>query len=330
MVAKRRIGPFSVHPIGLGCMGLSHGYGVLPDEGHAERLLHRALDIGCDFLDTAAMYGLGHNERLIGRALGARRGEYLLASKCGFGRSRREPPADRFVDGRPEVLDLSLERLGVDHIDLYYLHRPDPLVPIEESVGALARAVEQGKIGAIGLSEVSAEQLRRAHAVHPIAALQTEYSLWTRNPEIAVLAACRELGVGFVAFSPVGRGFLAGAIGAETAFAQGDLRAAMPRFVQPQLGRNLAWFDRYRAIAADIGCTPAQLALAWLLQRDPDLVTIPGTTDIGHLEENMAAADIRIDPARMAELDSLINPATVAGPRYTPTMQATVTTEEFA
>lgn len=334
MTAKRRIGPFSVHPIGLGCMGLSHGYGSRPDAADAERLLHRALDIGYDFLDTAAMYGLGHNETLVGRALKARRGDYVLASKCGFGRSRRNPPEGRYADGRPEavaeVLDLSLERLGVDHIDLYYLHRPDPLVPIEDSVGALARAKQAGKIGAIGLSEISAEMLRRAHATHPIAALQTEYSLWTRNPEIAVLDACRELGVGFVAFSPVGRGFLAGAIRPDPVFDADDMRSTMPRFQPPNLDRNLALFGRFRAVAAEIGCTPAQLSLAWLLHRDPDLVTIPGTTSIAHLEENMAAADIRLDAARMAELDALVNERTVSGSRYNEAMQATVTTEQFA
>ncbi|ATE63303.1 aldo/keto reductase [Rhizorhabdus dicambivorans] len=334
MTAKRTLGQFTINPIGLGCMCLSHGYGDPTDEADAARLLHRALDIGYDFLDTAAIYGSGHNEELIGRVLKARRGEFVLASKCGFGRSRRDPQPDRFVDGRPEaideVLDLSLGRLGVEHIDLYYLHRPDPLVPIEESVGALARAVEAGKIGAIGLSEVSADQLRRAHATHPIAALQTEYSLWTRNPEIAGLAACRDLGVTFVAFSPVGRGFLAGALADRPALSQDDMRRVMPRFIDPQLTHNLAWFAEYRAMADEIGCTPAQLALAWLLQRDPALVTIPGTTSIGHLEENMAAGGLSLSPERMDALDALINQRTVAGARYTPAMQRSVATEEFA
>lgn len=334
MTAKRRVGPFSVNPIGLGCMGLSHGYGNRPDEAYGERLLNRALDLGYDFLDTAAIYGAGHNETLVGRALKARRGDYVLASKCGFGRSRRAPEPGRFADGRPEavaeVLELSLARLGVDHIDLYYLHRPDPQVPIEDSVGALARAKEAGKIGAIGLSEVSAEQLRRAHATHGIAALQTEYSLWTRNPEIAVLEACRELGVTFVAFSPVGRGFLAGAVGDDPSFDADDMRREMPRFQQPNLARNLAWFADYRAMAEAIGCTPAQLALAWLLHRDPDLVTIPGTASIPHLEENMAAGELRLSAGQMEALDALVNRHVVAGSRYTPAMQAGVMTEEFA
>ena len=214
MVPKRKIGRHEVNPIGLGCMSLAPVYGGHPSEAEVEQLLHRALDIGYDFLDTAAIYGEGLSETLIGRILKERRGDYILASKCGF------RPGTRTPDGSPAMiahtLDLSLQRLGVDHIDLYYLHRPDPQVPIEDSAGALARAVEAGKIGSIGLSEVSADQLRRAHAVHPIAALQTEYSLLTRNPEIAALDACRELGTTFVAFSPVGRGLLTGDLGPDS------------------------------------------------------------------------------------------------------------------
>jgi len=331
MIPKRQVGRFTVNPIGLGCMSLSHVYGAMPGEADAERLLHRALDIGYDFLDTAAVYGLGHNETLIGRVLKARRGEFTLASKCGFG---PRPETVRQIDGSPasiaETLDLSLQRLGFDHIDLYYLHRPDPKVPIEESVGALARAVEAGKIGSIGLSEVSADQLRRAHAVHPIAALQTEYSLWTRNPEIAALDACNELGVSFVAFSPVGRGFLTGAFGPGHVFAADDMRAGMPRFQEPNFSRNLAWLADFRAFAETVGCSPAQLAIAWLLHRDPRLVTIPGTKSVGHMEENFRAADVRLDAGQIAALDALVNPQTVAGGRYGATMQAAVMTEEFA
>lgn len=329
MTAKRTVGPYSVNPLGLGCMSLSHAYGQA-DEAVSERLLHRALDLGCDFLDTAAIYGMGHNERLVGRVLKGRRDEYVLASKCGFRPTDANP---RGIDGSPAsidaTLDESLKRLDVDHIDLYYLHRPDPQTPIEESVGALARAVAAGKIGAIGLSEVSADQLRRACAVHPIAALQTEYSLWTRNPEIAVLDACRELGVSFVAFSPVGRGFLAGTETDWQALPEGDMRRTMPRFQPPQLDHNLAWFERYTAMATDIGCSPAQLALAWLLHRDPALVTIPGTRTIAHMEENMAADRVVLSAAQMAALDALVNQQTVAGSRYNATMQATVTTEQF-
>jgi len=330
-MSKRKVGRFSVNPIGLGCMSLSHAYGGQPPQDEAERLLHRALDLGYDFLDTAAIYGAGHNETLIGGALKRRRGEFMLASKCGFG---PYPGPARAIDGSPasinQTLDLSLGRLGFDHIDLYYLHRPDPKVPIEESVGALARAVEAGKIGAIGLSEVSSDQLRRAHAVHPIAALQTEYSLWTRNPEIAGLAACRDLGTTFVAFSPLGRGFLAAACGLGHVFPADDFRSGMPRFQEPNYSRNLVWLAEFRGMAAGIGCTPAQLALAWLLQRDPDLVAIPGSKQIPHVEENFAASGVQLSPAQMAALDALINPGTVAGSRYGPTMQATVTTEEFA
>jgi aryl-alcohol dehydrogenase-like predicted oxidoreductase len=329
MTAKRTLGRFTVNPLGLGCMSLSHAYGRT-DDATSERLLHRALDLGCDFLDTAAIYGAGHNETLVGRALKGRRSEFTLASKCGF-RTVGDNP--RVIDGSPaaitETLDASLSRLGLDHIDLYYLHRPDPKTPIEESVGALARAVEAGKIGKTGLSEVSADQLRRAHATHPITALQTEYSLWTRNPEIAVLDACRALGVTFVAFSPVGRGFLAGGFDPARVDAE-DMRHGMPRFQQPNLARNLDWFAGYRAIADDIGCTPAQLALAWLLHRDPDLVTIPGTKEIAHLEENMAADRIALSAAQMESLEALVNQRTVAGSRYGAFMQSTVTTEEFA
>lgn len=329
MVSKRKVGPFSVNPIGLGCMNLSHAYGPPAEEADGLRLLNRALDIGYDFLDTAALYGSGRNESLLAGIRG-RRSEYVLASKCGFAAGG----GGRVIDGSPEaiaeVLDLSLQRLETDHIDLYYLHRPDPRVPIEESVGALARAVEAGKIGTIGLSEISADQLRRAHAVHPITALQTEYSLWTRNPEIAVLHACRELGIAFVAFSPVGRGFLAGAIGPGHHYAEGDIRAAMPRFIEPHVTANLALLEGYHALAAEIGCTPAQLALAWLLHRDPDLVPIPGTANIAHLEENIAAAELRLTPEQAAAADALINRDTVSGSRYNAAAQAGVTTEEFA
>ncbi|WP_082594840.1 aldo/keto reductase [Sphingomonas sp. Root710] len=328
MVSKRKVGPFSVNPIGLGCMSLSHAYGPPVDAAEGLRLLNRALDIGYDFLDTAALYGSGRNESLLAGIKG-RRSEYVLASKCGFAAAG----GGRVIDGSPaaiaEVLDLSLQRLETDHIDLYYLHRPDPRVPIEESVGALARAVEAGKIGTIGLSEISADQLRRAHAVHPITALQTEYSLWTRNPEIAVLDACRELGIAFVAFSPVARGFLAGAIGPGHQYAEGDIRTGMPRFIEPDVTANLALLDGYHALAAEIGCTPAQLALAWLLHRDPDLVTIPGTANIAHLEENIAAGEIRLTAEQAAAADALINRRTVSGSRYNAAAQSSVTTEEF-
>lgn len=333
-MSKRRIGPFEIEAVGLGCMSLSHAYGVPPSDADGAKLLNRALDLGYDFLDTASIYGVGHNETLICKALKGRRDDFVLASKCGLRVGNDAARTTRFLDGSPagiaEVLDLSLTRLGVDIIDLYYLHRLDPKVPIEESVGALADAVKAGKIRSIGLSEVSAATLRRANAVHPIAAVQTEYSLWTRNPEIAVLEACRELGTTFVAFSPVARGFLADGVGDVAALAKGDLRRHMPRFQSPHLEVNLALLAAFKRIAAEIGVTPGQLSLAWLLGRDDLLVTIPGTSSIAHLEENFAARDLVLTPEMMARLDALINRQTVSGPRYAPAMQASIDTEEFA
>ncbi len=330
-MAKRKLGPYSVEGVGLGCMSLSWAYGEPPSDAAGEALLHRALDLGYDFLDTAALYGVGHNETLIGRALKSRRDEFVLASKCGI---RVTDGGGRALDGSrtgiEAVLDDSLRRLGVDHIDLYYLHRLDPKTPIEESVATLADAKAAGKIGAIGLSEVSAATLRRAAAVHPIAALQTEYSLWTRNPELGVLAACRELGTTFVAFSPVGRGFLTGAMPDVATLPDGDIRRTMPRFREPNLGVNRRLLAALVELAAELGYTPAQLCLAWLLTVDPSLVTIPGTANVAHLEENWAARDLKLEPASMARLDALINHATVAGNRYSPAMAASIDTEDFA
>ncbi len=323
---KRRVGSFEVSAIGLGCMSLSHAYGPPPPREQAERVLKGALDAGYTFFDTAAVYGLGHNETLVGEVLGDRRDEFVLASKCGLSRG-----TERELNGHPDVLkqtcEESLQRLGVDHIDLYYLHRWDRRVPIEDSVGALAELVAQGKIGSIGLSEVSAPTLRRAHATHPIAALQTEYSPWTRNPEIAVLDACRELGVAFVAFSPVGRGFLAGGVTDPAALDEGDFRKAMPRFQGEAFKANLALFQQFAALAAELGCTPAQLCLAWLLKKDEIIVPIPGTTSPDHMLENAKAADIVLDAASVARVDALVNEKTVTGPRYAPAMQASVDTE---
>lgn len=332
-MAKRRLGPFMVESVGLGCMSLSYAYGNPPGDAEGEALLNHALDIGYDFLDTAALYGIGHNETLIGRALKSRRDEFVLASKCGIRLGEGGIKAPRVLDGSragvTAVLDESLSRLGVDTIDLYYLHRLDPKTPIEESVGALADAVTAGKIRSIGLSEVSAATLRRAAAVHPIAALQTEYSLWTRNPELGVLAACRELGTTFVAFSPVGRGFLAGGVPDPSALPDGDIRRTMPRFQGDDFVANQALFDAFAGVAADLGHTPAQLSLAWLINRDPGLVTIPGTASVAHLEDNWAARDIELDPATMATLDALINQSTVHGHRYSPAMNAAIDTEDY-
>jgi len=330
-MGKRNLGPFRVDGVGLGCMSLSWAYGTPLSDADGERLLHRALDLGYDFLDTAALYGEGHNETLIGRALKSRRNEFTLASKCGI---RVGDDGRRMLDGSragiTAVLDDSLRRLGVDHIDLYYLHRLDPATPIEESVAALADAVAAGKIGAIGLSEVSAATLRRAAAVHPIAALQTEYSLWTRNPELGVLAACRELDTTFVAFSPVGRGFLADGVGDVAALPANDIRRTMPRFREPNLGANRRLLDALCMSAADLALTPAQLCLAWLLTRDRTIVTIPGTSSLAHLEENWAARDVELDAATMVALDAAINQSTVAGHRYSPAMAASIDTEDFA
>ena len=324
----RRLGPFDVSEIGLGCMSLSHAYGPPPPRAQAEEVLLGALDAGCTFFDTAAVYGLGHNERLVGEVLRPHRDRIVLASKCGLSRGEQ-----RELNGRPEVLkatcEESLQRLGVEVIDLYYLHRWDRRVPIEDSVGALADLVSEGKIRAIGLSEVSADTLRRAHSVHPVAALQTEYSPWTRNPEVAVLDACRELGVTFVAFSPVGRGFLAGGVRDVTRLDPGDFRVGMPRFQGEDFQRNLALLARFEAIARDAGCTPAQLCLAWLLSKDPTLVPIPGTTRPEHMREDMAASDLRISEDIIGRVDRTVNETTVSGLRYAPAMQASVDTERL-
>ena len=323
---QRQLGPFKVSAIGLGCMSLSHAYGTPPPREQAERVLLGALDAGYTFFDTAAVYGVGHNETLVGEVLKHRRSEFVLASKCGLTNGDQ-----RELNGRPEGLKAtcegSLRRLQTDVIDLYYLHRWDKRVPIEESVGALAELVAEGKIKTIGLSEVSADTLRRAHAVHPITALQTEYSPWTRNPEIAVLDACRELGVTFVAFSPVGRGFLAGGVSDLAQLEDGDFRKGMPRFQGEAFAANLRMFDGFAELAREAGCTPAQLCLAWLLQKDTTQVPIPGTTNPDHMAENARAAEIRLSSEVMAKVEALVNPQTVTGPRYAPAMQASVDTE---
>lgn len=307
-------------------MNLSHAYGTPPPEEDAARLLNRALDLGVTLLDTAALYGGGSNERLIGAAVMHRRAEFTLASKCVLDLI----DGKRVLDARPETiagtLDRALARLGTDHIDLYYLHRPDPAVPIEDSVGALVRAKEAGKIGAIGLSEMSAEQLRRAHAVHPIAAMQTEYSPVVRNPEVAVLAECRRLGAGFVAFSPVARGLLAGSV-TDDSYVTGDIRATHPRFTGANLRRNLETVRRFTALAADAGLTPAQLSLGWVLARGDHVVPIPGTRSIAHLEENVAAATMPLPTDLIDAVDALFAEHPLVGARYPAAMQAQIGTE---
>ena len=330
---QRQLGPFTVSAIGLGCMNLSHAYGAPPASEAGEALLHRALDLGVTMFDTAALYGFGANERLVGKALKAHRQHITLCSKGGMAGVTFPDGVKRVINGRPEAIrqncEDSLSRLGTDVIDLYYLHRWDKQVPIEDSVGAMSDLVRAGKVRSIGLSEVSATTLRKAHAVHPIAALQTEYSLWTRNPEIAVLKACEELGVTFVAFSPVARGFLCGDLHDVSGLAANDIRRSMPRFAADTYAANLHLLPAYLAIAQEVGCTPAQLALAWLLHKDSKLIPIPGTQNIHHLEDNMAAAAVVLSAEQMQRLEALINQHTVKGPRYNAQSSIEVDTEEF-
>lgn len=331
---QRSLGPFQVSAIGLGCMNLCHAYGQPVPEAEAERLLHAALDLGITHFDTAALYGFGVSETLIGRFLAPLRQRFTLASKCGMtGVPNEQGVKVRVIDGRPATLkatcEEALRRLRTDVIDLYYLHRWDKSVPIEDSVGALADLVRDGKIRAIGLSEVSAATLRRAHAVHPIAALQTEYSLWTRNPEITVLQACRELGVSFVAFSPLGRGFLCGPLDID-AFDAKDIRRTMPRFTPAHYPHNAGLLPAYLAVAQEVGCSPAQLALAWLLHQGPDILPIPGTTRVEHLRDNVAAADLSLSPEVLARLDAVMNDRLVSGNRYNEQARREVDTEESA
>jgi len=326
---QRKIGQFTVSSIGLGCMNLSHAYGAPLPVDAAEAVILRALELGVTHFDTAALYGIGVNEELVGRVLKPHRSKIMLASKCGIS----VIAGKRIIDSRPDairqVCEDSLRRLGTDVIDLYYMHRWDKKTPIEESIGALAGLVREGKIRSIGLSEVSAQTLRRAHAVHPIAALQSEYSLWTRNPEIAVLDTCRELGTTLVAFSPLGRGFLGGKLLDVSTLYEKDLRRSMPRFAPEQYAANLRLLDPFTQIAKEAGCTPAQFALAWLLAKAEHIVPIPGTTSSAHLEENLGAATIKLNPVLIAKAAALINQRTVAGARYNAATQVEIDTEEF-
>lgn len=312
-------------------MNLSHAYGEPPAPEDGVKLLHRALDLGVDHFDTAALYGFGRNEELVGPALKPWRGEIMLVSKCGM----QGVGGKRVIDGRPETLRITLEdslrRLKTDIIDIYYLHRYDKLngVPIEDSVGEMSRMVEAGKIRAIGLSEVSAETLRKAHKVHPIAAVQSEYSLWSRNAEIAVLGACAELGAAFVAFSPLARGFLTGAGLDPASFAEKDIRRGMPRFQEPHYSKNAALLPEFRRIAKEADMTPAQLAIAWTLAKAPHIHAIPGTTSLAHLEENMGSP-VALGADIVSRVEALINERTVSGPRYPAATQAEIDTEEFA
>ena len=315
---KRNLGPEGpeVSAIGLGCMGMSAFYGAT-DEPEALRTIHRALDLGCNFLDTSDMYGPHTNEELVGRAIEGRRGEVFLATKFGIKLEPGEPPR-RSIDGSPayvrSVCEGSLARLKVDHIDLYYQHRVDPRTPIEETVGAMAELVQQGKIRHIGLSEASAETIRRAHAVHPITAVQSEYSLWTRDVEPEILPTLDELGIALVAYSPLGRGFLSGRFSSPDELDEGDFRRYGPRFTGENLRENLKLAELVKELAEEKGITPGQLALAWVLHRGEHIVPIPGTKRVSYLEENLAAAEVRLSEAEVERITETIPLAT--GARY--------------
>ena len=314
-------------------MNLSHAYAAPPPADTAERLLLEAVDLGVTLFDTAALYGFGANETLVGRVLKPYRSKIVLCSKGGMAGVMFDDGMKRVIDGRPEAIrrdcEDSLRRLQTEAIDLYYLHRWDKRLPIEDSVGAMADLVQAGKVRAIGLSEVSAATLRKAHAVHPVAAVQNEYSLWTRNAEIAVLDACREIGAALVAFSPVARGFLTREPPDVATLDTKDIRRGMPRFHPEPYAANLRLLPAYQAIAAEVGCTPAQLALAWLLTRGEHVITIPGTSSIEHLRDNVGAAAVTLAPEIVARLDALINRHTVAGDRYGAQSASEVDTETF-
>ena len=316
---RRKLGAqgLEVSEQGLGCMGMSEFYGGA-DEGEAIATIHRALELGVTFIDTADMYGPFTNEQLVGRALADRRDGVELATK--FGNQRGEDGSFQGINGRPEYVrqacEASLRRLGVDHIDLYYQHRVDRQVPIEETVGAMAELVSEGKVRYLGLSEASPETIRRAHAVHPISALQTELSLWTRDTEAEILPTVRELGIGFVAYSPLGRGFLTGRFRSPDDFGEGDFRGFHPRFQGENFQRNLGIVDRVRELADEKGVAPGQLALAWVLHQGEDVVPIPGTKRVAYLEENAAASEIELTDADLRALDEVAPAGAAAGERY--------------
>jgi len=323
---KRKLGPFTVSALSLGCMSLSYAYGVPPAPEHGERVLLSALDAGVTMFDTAALYGFGANETLVGRVLKAHRSKIVLASKGGM--AGVDVAGDgklvRVIDGRPEAIrrdcEASLRRLGTEVIDLYYLHRFDKKIPVEDSVGELSRLVERGHVRAIGLSEVSAATIRRAHAVHPITAVQTE---------IAVLNTCKEIGAAFVAFSPVARGFLTGKLLDVKTLDAKDIRHGMPRFEPANYAGNLKLLPAYEAVAQEAGCSPAQLALAWLLHKAPHIIPLFGTTSLEHLAENLAAVDVTLSPVLMAKVEAVINQQTVVGNRYSEQSNREVDTEVF-
>ena len=330
MLDPRQVGPFSVQPVGLGCMNIMHAYNAPVSEEESDKLLNRALDLGYNFLDTATIYGAGESERRIGKFLKHRRDEYVLASKCVLAFE----DGKRILDARQEKIiaacEASLQRLQVDVIDLYYMHRPDPNVPLEDSVGALADLVAQGKIRSIGLSEMSADMLETAASVHPIAAMQSEYSLIVRNPEIAVIESCKRRGTTLVAFSPVGRGLFSETPLNPAEYWEGDMRRSFfPRLAEPHFSENMKLMPRAREMAEDIGCTLPQLALAWVLAKGPEVVAIPGTKSIPHLEDNWGAMTVTLTDDQVANLDAHFTPEAISGARYSSAGQDSVTTEMF-
>ena len=329
MFNQRLLADTAVNPIGLGCMNLSHAYGVPPSGQEAQTLLLKALDLGYTHLDTATLYGFGNNETLLGNSLKKQRQHFFLASKCGMG----GVDGKRVIDGHPRTLrrqiDESLQRLQTDVIDLYYLHRFDKRIPIEESVGEMGRMVEAGKVRFLGLSEVSAATIHQAHATHPIAAVQNEYSLWTRNPELGSIQACQDIGATLVAFSPVARGFLGNELHDTSSLPANDIRLGMPRFQAGHFAANLKLLQGHAALADEAGCTPAQLALYWVLAQADNIVAIPGTTHLQHLADNIAESELNISADILNRASQLINQQTVAGSRYPAATQAEIDTEGF-